>query len=53
MKKMNKKGLEMEMLGYYILGAVVLVIALISYFLLKDKGLGALDFIKNMVRLGK
>ena len=47
----NKRGLEMEMLGWWIIGAIVLIVVIISYFTLKAKGIGALDFINSLFRL--
>lgn len=42
------KGMETEMLGWWIIAIAVLVIMIIGYFVLKDKGVGAIDVIKNM-----
>lgn len=47
----NKRGLESQMLGWWIIGIIVLVVILISYFTLKAKGIGALDFIQDLFRL--
>ena len=49
----NKRGLEMDMLGWYIIGALVLIVALVSYFILRDKMSGAIEFIKNIIRAGR
>jgi len=50
--KINKRGIELEMLGWWILGLVVLVIVVIGIVILKGKGVGALEFIKNIFRFG-
>jgi hypothetical protein len=50
---MNKKGgdrLISEYLVYIFIFVIVLVTILAIYFILKGKGSGALDFIKNMLR---
>lgn len=49
----NKRGMEMEMLAWWIIAVTVLVILLSAYFILKGKGVGAIEFIKNMFRFGK
>ncbi len=55
MKKRLKdnKAMEIEMLGWWIIAIVVLVIMLIGYFILKDKGIDAIEYIKNMLRFGR
>ncbi len=52
-KKEDKKAMETEMLGWWIIALVVLAIMLIGYFILKDKGVGAIEFIKNLFRFGR
>ena len=52
---MNKRGMkkgsmETEMLGWWILGFVVLVILIVGIFILKGKGIGAIEYIKSMFR---
>lgn len=49
----RKKGMEMEMIGWWIIAIVVLVIMLIGFMILKGKGIGAIDFIKNLFKFGK
>ena len=39
------------MVGWSIIAIVVLVIILVGFFVLKGKGEGALDFLKNLFRL--
>ncbi|MBT3405489.1 hypothetical protein HN832_00700 [archaeon] len=48
---MKKRGMESEMVGWSIIAIVVLVIILVGFFVLKGKGEGALDFLKNLFRL--
>ena len=52
MKKREKKGMGQEVLGYWILGIVLMAILLVGYMILRGKGMGALEFIKNMFRFG-
>lgn len=49
-QKMNKKGLEIEMLVWWIIAFVIAVIAIAGIIILKGKGTSALDFIKNLFR---
>ena len=50
--KRGKKGIELDMLGYWILGIAVLAVIVIGIFVLKGKGAGYLDFIKDLFRFG-
>ncbi|MFH1710880.1 MAG: hypothetical protein ABH840_01050 [Nanoarchaeota archaeon] len=47
---MNKKGIEIEMLVWWIIAFVILVVAVVGIIILRGKGTGALDFIKNLFR---
>jgi len=49
----NKKGMEMEMLGWWILAIAVLVITLLGYFILSGKGIDAIDYLKNLFKFGR
>ena len=49
----NKKGMESEMLGWWIFGLAVLVIIVLTIMVMKGKGDSALDFIKNLFRFRK
>lgn len=49
--KKGKKGMEIEMIGYIILGAITLFVVVTIYLLLKSKGINAIDFLKDMFRL--
>jgi hypothetical protein len=51
-QNMNKKAFELEMLGWWIIGAAVLVIGVLSYFILTGKIDGAVKFIKDIFRFG-
>ena len=46
----NKKGLELEMLGWWIIAIVVLVVVVIGIIILSQKGEGAIAFIKDIFR---
>ena len=53
MKKMRKKGeIELEVLAWWIIAILVLVVVLIGYFILSGKGTGVLEHIKNLFRFG-
>jgi hypothetical protein len=49
---MNKKGVELEYLFWWIVAIAVLVIVVLGYFIASQKGLGAIDYIKNLFRFG-
>jgi hypothetical protein len=54
MKRLNKKGLIwFDQLGGWAIALAVLVIMIVSYMIMKNKGVGAIEFIKNMLRFGK
>ncbi len=46
----NKKGLEIEMLGWWLIGLAVLVVVVIGYMILSGKGASAIQYIKNLIR---
>jgi hypothetical protein len=46
----NKKALELEMLAWWILGIAILVIIFIALFILKGKGVNAIEYIKELLR---
>ena len=50
---MNKRGLELEVLGKWIIGLVVLVIVILAILVLSGKGQGAIEFLKNFLRFGR
>ena len=45
-----KKAMEIEMLGWWLIGLGVLVVVMIGIFILKGKGDSAIEFIKNIFR---
>jgi len=49
---MNKKGLESEMAGYWLLGLAVLVLVIGGIITLILKGTGAINYLKNILGLG-
>lgn len=49
----NKRGFEMEFLGWWIIAIAVLIIMLIGFFILKGKGIGAIEYVKNLFRFGR
>ncbi len=46
----NKASFELENLGWLILALIMLAILIIGALILKDKGLSAIDFMKNLLR---
>jgi hypothetical protein len=53
MKRLGKKGMEIEMLVAIIIIIVFLVLSVIGYIYLKAKGINAIDYIKNIFRFGR
>jgi len=49
--KKGKKGMESEMVAYLLIGALVLVTVAVGYLFLKGRGIGAVEYIKNIFRL--
>jgi len=49
----RKKGMEVQMIGWWILAIAVLVIMLIGFFILKDKGMNAIEYVRNILRFGR
>ena len=49
-KLKNKASFELENLGWLILALITLGILIIGILIFKDKGLSALNFIKNLFR---
>jgi type VI protein secretion system component VasF len=46
----NKRGIEMDMLAWWLIGIAVLVLMVVGYFVLKDKGVNLIEMIKNAFR---
>jgi len=54
MEKKGKKGsLSSSTIVYWIIGLFVLVLISVLYFILKDKGINILGFVKNLFRYGR
>lgn len=49
----NKKGIEMEMLAWWIIALAVLVIMFLAYMILRGRGIGAIEYIQNLFRFGR
>lgn len=49
-KNRNKLGIEMDMLAWWLIGLVSLVILILAIMVLRGKGTGALEFIKDLFR---
>jgi len=47
----KKRGMEMEMIGWWLIGLAILVIGFIGIMIFKGKGEGAVEFLKNLFRL--
>ena len=44
----GKKGIELEMLGWWALGLAALVVVILAIVILKGKGSSAIDYIKQL-----
>ena len=51
-KRRNKLGVVTEYLPWLLIGIAVLVIIMITIFVLKDKGISAIDKIKSLFGRG-
>ena len=49
-KLVGKKALEIEMLGWWIIAAVVLVVMIVGFLILRNKGINLIEYIKNIFR---
>ncbi len=49
----NKKAIEVEMLAWWIIALVILVVLIVGFIVLKQKDVSALEFIKNLFRFGR
>ncbi|MDD5193577.1 MAG: hypothetical protein PHF67_03235 [Candidatus Nanoarchaeia archaeon] len=47
-----KRGIELDMLAWWIIGIIVLVIGVLAYLIFTGKLTGGVDFIKNLFRFG-
>lgn len=50
LNKKNKKAIELEVLAWWIMGLLVLVIAVVAAVYMKSKGLSAINYIKGLFR---
>jgi len=50
---MNKKGIELDLIGWLFIMFAVVVVVGIGYLALRTKGIGAIEFIKNLLRFGR
>jgi len=49
----NKKGMEIEELGKWLIGIAILIILIGGSIYLKSKGINTLDYIKDLFRFGR
>ncbi len=47
---MKKRGMEIKMLAWWILALILLGIMTGAYFILKSKGIDAIEYVKNILR---
>lgn len=52
-KRIGKKGMESEMIGWWILGVSTLGLMIWIYIDLKLKNTSAIEYIKNLFRFGR
>jgi len=53
MKKSRKRGIELQMLAWWIIAIVVLVIMIVAYLIISGKGSAAIEYIKNLFSFGR
>jgi len=49
-KFLNKKAMQIEIIGWWLISLIVLVIMILGFIILKSKGIDALEYIKNLFR---
>ena len=49
--RQDKKGMELEVLGWWIMALAVLIILVIAFFYLRMKGVSAIDYLKALFRM--
>ncbi len=49
-KSLNKKGMELDMLGWILIAVVAMVILLFVIVILSGKGTRAIEFIQNLFK---
>jgi|TARA_B100002003_G_C13671065_1_gene339802 hypothetical protein len=50
--RLGKKGIALDFLAWLIIGVLVLVLVVVAIAILTGKGIGALDFIKDIFKWG-
>ncbi len=50
LKKKNKKAIELDMLAWWLIGLVALVILVLVTMVLTGKGQSAIEYLKNLIR---
>jgi len=51
--KIKKGAIEFEVLVWWIIGIIILILIIIGYFILSGKGNYLIEHIKNIFRFGK
>lgn len=51
--KAKKGAIELDVLGWILIGVAVLVIMVIGYLIMRSQGGSAINFIKNLFGFGK
>ncbi len=46
----NKRGIELDMIAWLLIGVAVLVLAIIAMFILQGKGSSAIDYLKQLLK---
>jgi UPF0716 family protein affecting phage T7 exclusion len=50
----KKRGaFELDNIGWWVLGIAVLVVVVVGLFILKEKGVGAMQYLNDIFRFGK
>lgn len=53
MKKMDKRGITLNIVGYWIMALAVLFIIFMAIALLFGTGTSAIEYIKDLIRFGR
>ncbi len=46
----NKKGIVTDYVGWILIGLLILVVIVVSIVILKDKGIAAWEYVKDLLR---
>ena len=49
----KKRGMEIEFLSWWVIAIAVLIIMIVTIFILKGKGINAIEYLKNLLRFGR